>query len=104
VLSWAKEELFMSQEDQISTPAHAVRARASKAAEEAKKEPKILSQWGEVVKRSKDEDGKVLLITQTEGGYKHSLYVGRESKSQTWLEEQKKKGLYKPFDGRKGGR
>lgn len=90
----------MSEEKNLSTPAHESRKKAAEASK--KRKVVVEEEWVEIVKRVPNEDGKVILKRVTSSGLEHSWYVGRESKCQSYLHEAEKKGIYKPHKERRG--
>jgi hypothetical protein len=84
------------ENERVTTPQAAYRAKVAADAEKQKQESKVIKEWVEVVKRSPQEDGKVIYKTVKSNGHEYSEYVGRESKCKDWLAEQIQLGTYKP--------
>ena len=80
--------------------AHAQRVASKKAREREEKlgHSKVCEEWIDIHRMLNSQGkiiGKVRLLQRTTGGYKHSLYVGKESKSETilYLNECREKGI-----------
>lgn len=67
------------KDDQIATPAHLNRKRASESAkQEETKEKKILDQWVELtMPTERSKPAKVILCTQMSSGHLHRSYQGK---------------------------
>ena len=84
----------------ILTPEHKGRKRYAEAEAERKRTLEVVKEWVEVVKRYPQENGKVILRTQTNHGHTYSRYEGKESNCKDYLAKMEKEGKYKPFRSR----
>lgn len=90
-----------NKEDQHD-PTYAHRLKLAKEAEERKKNTKVLEEYTTVLPNpNAKRGGKVVRITRTSTGYKHSQFVGREHDNgcAEYVKQCKAEGKFKPFGG-----
>jgi hypothetical protein len=77
-----------------TTPEFQHKERLIAQAEKRKKETKVIKQWMEIVRfATHKKGGKVSMVKVTNNGYKHRLYLGRETQVAVQIKAAQKAGL-----------